>query len=350
MAGIIEVHEDELALFQKGPTESGVQSKEWISHRPINQLTDGSAIEFSIPGTSTTYMDLKNSLLYIKLKIVKSDGSDITVDDEVALTNAPLHSIFSQIDLNVQQQPVNEVGNNYSYKAYIDTVLNEVDERKLSCQLFFVDSSGHLMDDPSTNGGNSGLYARASYTKGGKEADMIGSLALDLCQQDRFLLNGVPLNLKLWQSLDSFRLMSPHDEQKYKVVITDACLKIAVVKVNPSVLIAQSAVLKEHSALYPYTRSNIKTYAVPMGQYSFITDDLFQGAVPKKLIVGLVSSSAIHGNYAKNPYNFQNFDCNYAGFFVDGKSTPSHPLQPNVRGNHLLRHTNASTPTNVLGP
>ncbi len=318
------------------PTETGIRSKEWITHRPINQLTEGSAIEFSIPGTSTQYMDLKNSLLYIKLKVVKNDGSSITTDDEVGLSNSPLHTIFSQVDFNVQQHPVSEVGNNYSYKAYIDTVLNEVDDRKLQWQLFFADTSGNYMDDPSTNGGNSGLYSRASYTKGGSEAEMIGPLAVDLCQQDRLLLNGVPLNLKLWQSPDPFRLMSPQAEQKHKVVITDASLKISLVKVDPSVIIAQSNVLKDHSALYPYTRSNIKTYAVPKGQYTFITDDLFQGEVPKQLIVGIVSSSATHGSYVKNPFYFQNFNCNYVGFFVDGKSTPSHPLQPNYEADSFV--------------
>ncbi len=329
MASLNEVHENELALFQLGPTETGVQSKEWITHRPINQLTENSAIEFSIPGTSTTYVDLRNTLLHLKLKIVKADGSPVD-SDLVGLANAPLHTIFSQADFNIQQRPVSEVGTNYTYKGYLDTLLNETDERNLHCQLFIKDNAG-FMDDASPNGGNKGLLGRANYTIGGKEVDLIGSLALDMCQQDRLLLNGVPLNLKLWQNADSFRLMTGLEE-KYKVVITDAQLKVAVAKVNPNVLISQADVLKENSALYPYTRYNIKTYAIPAGQYSFITDDLFQGEVPNQLIVGIVSSAAIHGDYSKNPFNFQHFDCNYVGFFVDGQSTPAQPLQPNFEG------------------
>ncbi len=328
-----ETHHEDLSLFRPMTTEVGTEKTEWITHRPTNQLTEGSAIEFSIPGTSTTFVDLKSTLLHLKLKIVKADGSPVT-SDLVGLANAPLHTIFSQVDLNIQQHPVSEVGTNYTYKGYLDTLLNEIDERNLNCQLFVKDNAGS-MEDASPNGGNKGLLGRANYTIGGKEAELIGSLALDLCQQDRLLLNGVPLNLKLWQNADSFRLMTELEE-KYKVVITDAQLKVAVVKVNPSVIVSQANVLKEKSALYPYTRSIIKTYAVPTGQYSFITDDLFQGQVPKRLLVGIVSSAAANGDYTKNPFNFRHYHCNYAGFFVDGQSTPSCPLQPNFESGSFV--------------
>ena len=66
---------------------------------------------------------------------------------------------------------------------------------------------------------------------------------------------------------------------------------------------------------------------MPKGQFLFITDDLFQGDVPQQLIVRLVLSEDVHGSYQKNPYNFQHFNCIYAGFFLDGQSTPSEPLQ-----------------------
>ncbi len=36
-----EVHGDNLALFEKPFTETGIQNKEWITYRPINQLTGG---------------------------------------------------------------------------------------------------------------------------------------------------------------------------------------------------------------------------------------------------------------------------------------------------------------------
>lgn len=58
-------------------------------------------------------------------------------------------------------------------------------------------------------------------------------------------------------------------------------------------------------------------------------DDVFQGDIPESLVVGLVSSRAYSGDYTLNPYNFQHFNCYFAAFYVDGKSVPTNPIEPN---------------------
>lgn len=331
-----EKHDNDISLFEAPEVETATRKREWITVRPINQLTEGAAVEFNVPGTSMTYIDLKNLLVHIKIKIVKADGSNLEATDKVGLTNNALHSIFSQVNLSVQQQQTSEVGANYAYKAYLDTLLHCQNEHDLNCQLFIKDESGNDMRNTDPAGANNGLYVRAHYTVLSKEVDLIGRLYVDLCQQDRFVVNGVPINIKLWQQSDRFRLLSKDGTEHYKVRITEASLKVALVKLDPDVIVGQSDVMKTSSALYPYSRSVIKTYAVPQGQFSFITDDVFQGQVPQELIVGIVESATIHGSYVKNPFDFQNFDCNYAGFFVDGQSTPSEPLQPNYKSDQFI--------------
>lgn len=322
------IHGDNLALFQNPEVHVGSQKTEWLIYRPINQLTEGAAIEFNVPGTSTSYIDLANTLLHVNFNIVKANGEVLEVNEKVGVTNNILHSMFSQIDLHIQQHPTSEVGNNYAYKAYLDTLLGTPTKHDLDC-IGFIKDDNDWPDDTDPSGGNTGLYMRSFWTVQSKTVDVIGHLQVDMCQQDRLLLNGAPVNVKLWQSKDPFRLAAAPDTEAYKLVIRDAALKVAMVKVDPELIIGQAKTLKNSEALYPYTRSVVKTFAVPSGQYSFITDDLFQGEVPRQLIVGLVSSSAIHGKYTKNPFNFQHFNCNYVGFFVDGQSTPSSPLQPN---------------------
>ena len=172
-----EKHDTDLALFEPPEVETGTEKREWIVVRPINQLTEGAAIEFNIPGTSMTYIDLKNLLLSVRVKIVKADGSDLVEEDRVALANNSLHTIFSQVDVNVQQQPTSEVGANYAYKAYLDTLLDCRSEHDLECQLFFKDRSGDgKIDDTDPAGDNIGLYVRGGYTKLSKEVDLSGRL------------------------------------------------------------------------------------------------------------------------------------------------------------------------------
>ena len=62
---------------------------------------------------------------------------------------AVLHSIFRQVDMTFQQTLLSHAGNNYPYKAYIDTILktNESMQKwKLTSQLFYKDN-GPETDD-----------------------------------------------------------------------------------------------------------------------------------------------------------------------------------------------------------
>ncbi len=84
-----------------------------------------------------------------------------------------------------------------------------------------------------------------------------------------------------------------------KVQIVDASFKLCVQKVNPAVLMAHGNMIKKIPAVYPYLRSEIKVSSIAAGQYSFSVDDLFQGLVPNRLIVGLVASAAYAGGLRK---------------------------------------------------
>ena len=111
----IDRHDKDLALFRWPEVESTTLKMEWIKVRPVYQLTEGAAIEFQIPGTSMTYIDHINLLVSVKLKIVKADGTDLPTGEKVGLTNNALHSVFSQVDVNVQQVPTSQGGTNYAF-------------------------------------------------------------------------------------------------------------------------------------------------------------------------------------------------------------------------------------------
>ncbi|OOY33738.1 hypothetical protein BOV88_13675, partial [Solemya velum gill symbiont] len=97
--------------------------------------------------------------------------------------------------------------------------------------------------DPTST--NTGLYNRSWGTKEGKTAELLDRHQLDLCQQDRWLLNGLPIHLKLWQSRDVFRLMAKDESAQYKLKIEDAILKVATVKVDPGIIVAHEDALKK---------------------------------------------------------------------------------------------------------
>ena len=143
-------------------------------------------------------------------------------------------------------------------------------------------------------------------------------------QQPKLLLNGV--------SLDASDSITP-DQQ---VQIVDACFKLCVQRLDGGVIVADERLIQMQPAICPYLRTEIKTTSITSGQYSFSANDIFQGLVPNILIVGLVSSAAYMGDYSKSPFYFKHYDCSSVGFYVDGQSDPSQPLQPNYEADQYV--------------
>ena len=147
------------------------------------------------------------------------------------------------------------------------------------------------MDCTKILGDNVGFNRRSLRTAQSIECDMEGPLHLDLCRQERFIMNGVDFGLRLWQTKDSFRLMS--DIGECKVLITDAVLKVCKVDISPSVMATHNQIMKHTTtAKYPYERTEMKTFTISPGLLSFNVEDVFQGEVPNKVVMGLVSTSS----------------------------------------------------------
>jgi hypothetical protein len=320
-----------VGLFQVPPTETGEETVSWVNIRPTSQITSGGVIDFTVPGNTLQYMNCKKTLLYVKSKVVKKDGSDIVAEDIVTTINLFLHSLWSQMEVSIQQKSISSgISTRYPYKAILDIILfMKLDERKSKGPtMMYYRDSGRSMDSvsPSVSPVNTGLFSRNERCKVSKIFDMQGPLYSDFFQQNRLLLNGVQLSVRLYPTSDAFRLMSAKAE--YKVEILDAILKVCYVKVSPGILLGHSEALKVSPARYFFDDSVIKTYAIAQGEFSITADDLFQGEVPKRLILTLISSDSLNGSFSKNPFNFKNYDLNFCGFYIDGQSLPTQPLQP----------------------
>ena len=72
-------------------------------------------------------------------------------------------------------------------------------------------------------------------------------------------------------------MMSPVAGKKYKVIITEVMLKAVMVGIHPDILKSHARTLKNKPAIYPFNRTDVKTFAVRKGQYNVNLADIFQG-------------------------------------------------------------------------
>lgn len=328
-----ECLKSELDLFSLPPTQTSIENSHWIYYKPVTSLSDDSPIEFVIPGHGEDYLDLTHTMLSLRLRIINDtattvQGTSATPEVTVAPVNHLLHSVFNQVDVYFNQKLVLPPNNAYAYRAYIEALLNYSSPAKtshLTSCLWDADVPGH-MDDTVESKGNSALVKRGQYLRGGRALDLIGHLHCDVFNQDKFLINGVEVRLRLVRSKDSFCLMESNGSSK--IHILDASLLVRRAKISAGLLLSHAKMLSKVTAKYPLTRVEVKTFTIHSGVVGESIDNVILGQIPKRIIVGFVNNKAFNGDRKLNPFNFKNYGINYFSLYVDGTQIPSRPLQP----------------------
>jgi hypothetical protein len=337
--GSCECAKSELDLFSVPSTQTSIENASFVDYHPVSSISDGAPIEFDICSSGDDYIDFNDSQLYVRIKIINADGSNIGADAKVGPVNNTLHSLFSQVDVSLNGTQITDSTNTYSYRAIIEDLLSYSSETKssqLTCALFYKDEAGKMdSNDPSDASGNSGLRKRSSFTAESKEVDLVGRLHTDIFFQSRYMLNEVNTRIKLTRSKDSFCLMSGEANQ-YKVKIISAVMRIRKVKIASSVYLAHAKVLETGMAKYPIKRVICKTFTVPTGYLDFIQEKLFSGQLPTRLIIGCVDNKAFNGDYKTNPFNFQHFSASEISVYLDGQQHALKPLVMDFTNNQYI--------------
>ena len=79
---------------------------------------------------------------------------------------------------------------------------------------------------------NTGLGTRSEWTKTSKTVELQGRIHSDLFNQEKLILNGVDLTVKLHRHKPEFCLLSADIAPAYKIIIVDAILYVKKIEVD----------------------------------------------------------------------------------------------------------------------
>ena len=168
-----EIHTEEIALFSRPPVNVAEDRISWHEIRPSYMSNaEYSSINFSIIGNSSQYVKLSDTELYVRIAIQKEDGTiyNLMGEDNQPLplnqreTGTPidfiLHSMWSSVDIKMNNNLVSESGTNYMYKALMEALLTYNENTKkiqLSNEGFTGDSGDFTQINPDVPPYNHGL-------------------------------------------------------------------------------------------------------------------------------------------------------------------------------------------------
>ena len=202
----------ELDLFSALPIQLAVEDSCFVEIHPVASLGEKAPIDFFISGSGEFYLDLAYTILNLKVKIVKKNGSDLVETDHVAPLCYFLNTMFSKCTIYLNGKQIASQ-TNHAYRSYLESSLfysKSAQKTLLGTALFSKNTASHhnLVAITCTN---LGFNHRQTMCKLSSVVDLAGSFHFDLAAQSKLLINGVSLRIKLEKHKNEFCLLSAND-------------------------------------------------------------------------------------------------------------------------------------------
>ena len=323
----------ELDYFRLQHTQGSVERVYFVDKYTSSTDTNSSILEFVIPKSGQDFVDLQRTHLQVKVKLLKAGtgkpGDTVpkvppALADEVGPINLLLQSMFSQIDITMNNTNVSAASSNYAYRAYIPVTLcyeKNLKNTWLTSQLYAKDQ-GDMDSTTPSSALNKGLQNRSSFTEGGATLELKGPLYSDIWQSMRWILPGIDIRIAARRNIDKFILMANKPEKKYELYVMEAKLNICYCSLFTPAYNALEAALSVSPAKYPLTRAIVKNYSISQSEQSKVFEDIFSGKIPSKVVIGFVSDEAYNGSFKANPFNFQHFNISFLSVYCNGVAVP----------------------------
>lgn len=333
----VECIKSELDLFQPRHIQTSITKSEEIGYKPLTSLENQSVIEFSIQGNADTYIDLSSINLCLKVQMTKSDGTKYKTTDinQPAPVNNVIHSLFRQVNIALNGKSINSSDGNYSYRAYIESLLNYGDDAyKTHMELACWSSDLKNLDNLSEL---EGATKRQALFNNSAIVELYGKIHADMLNQPLLLLNNVDLRVTLTLNKPEFYLITENNDDTSLIKILEATLYVKHCTINTDILIAHHKTLEYTNAKYHYKRCEIKSFTIPENGKSLNLNNIVLGQLPSSLIFFMVDNDAYTGTRKKNPFNFKHNKIESVSLYVNGVLTPNESIKTDFNSDQYSR-------------
>lgn len=312
-----------LDLWVVPPTQTSVERDVEFELRPLTSIKSNAQIEFEIQLGENEYLNLAESYLYVKGQVVvsKADKSAITKEDwdSVVPEDYFLHSLWNQVEISIGGKELTLSPSTYNYRAYLDCLLGMTKDAKES----FLTASFWM----NRRDRNNAVRPTDTAESKGKIFEMMGRLHLDLVFQERLILGGSNVRIKLNPALPEFYFQAA-EGIKPTLDLLDVAIHAHVSKVTPEILKFHRESLRISPCKYQFTRVEVRRIGIPKDTVDACCDNVLRGQIPRRMFVGFVDSDGFTGSYSKSPYSFHHNHVTFAAAYIDGTQYPTKAYTP----------------------
>ena len=318
-------------LGGKVPVVDDVLSSHEQEIYPTTSL-DENCIEFQFQTDRNYYVDLRKTYLALKLKLVR--GRDYETyntkevkkehqeeakaeEEETAEEDAPvpldthvnnvLHSIFSNVEVYINNQQIYNFNGLDAHKSYISNNFKGVfSEYKgvLYCEGYdYEEFPDEIMEAPLSEPFFTSRKKMLSRPDGFM---LYGKLGVDFLSTSELLYPNMKVRLRLIRAGPNFYMIS--DNPNVSLGIVDCSLHTRRIALKDDYHKKRMDMLAYTPVEFNYLETLAKTFIIPANQNQFIQKNIFNKAPVRRIAIAINTNSAFTGSYSENPFWYQQFD------------------------------------------
>ena len=198
----------------------------------------------------------------------------------------------SEIDFKIPK------GNYHSPSHLIEEIQNIIDKRygtmlkqsNASISIAYGKNSRrvklNLQDSNQEDFGNANVKARNDVVARSRPVELWGRLHLDLAMQEKYLPYGIEMKIRLNRASTRFCILS---EDPCVVKIYEAALEVRHIQLLLAISNELNQSIAHHNAKFLIRRVEVKSFTIGSGLRSKVEGHLFQGQLPKRIFIGMVT-------------------------------------------------------------
>lgn len=324
--------------FKSPLRDNSIAAEYFQLFTPINSIKTGSPIMFSI-NPSKNFIDFKKTKIRIEFAIKNAAGDLIVEDDGVSTAPNMLSSLFKSVQITINNTTFSENSSlYYPYSAYLSTVQNKSPYYFLSVSDgpgFYHDRNGffadHVFPQQSSHVGQWFRHLRVLHGV----TDVCGYLLTDLTTVESFLPGDLTIHIKLDPSSSDFFLLQ-REQDDFHVEILSAELYVRYVQPTDIMYNSYERALSERAAIFPYVKTSIRSYTVPIGVTNFNLENILYPSLPSTVTAVLIANDRLIGSKSKSPFRFQHHHLSYCSLMLEGTLINGYAFTPDFAPDKML--------------
>ena len=279
--------------------------------------------------------------IFGRLRVCLQNGNILTNEKIAPVCNFP-ESIFENVSVTLNGNPISDHGRGYGFKSYITKKLSLSPTTKNSTLLsnYWIEEK----EDPSIKIEGDKLSEsfgeRSTLIQGSQDVHFIFSPLVDILNTEKYLPPHGEFKFEFERGPLTLPLVSPDESIGVKINILD--INMSVRRFLPESSIAlqnEKRFLSGDFMNLPFTRSTIRYRTLHSGVLSTVVPGIFTGQLPYSAVIGFLTNEQL-GMMNYDPFVFKSHRLKKFNCVKNGVNIPQDPvIVGNTDGSFLRGYT-----------